>query len=176
MGQHDRQPWFGCACCPGNITRFVASVPGYMYAVQQNTVFVNLYCQSTAHVIVEKNKIELKQISSYPWDGKITIIVNPAKNAKLNMKLRIPGWAENKPVPTDLYTYAEKQTEQVKVLINGKMLNAEKQNGYVLINRRWKQGDKIELLLPMSVRRVKAHNCVKDEIDKVALERGQRVY
>ena len=176
MGQHDRQAWFGCACCPGNITRFVASVPGYMYAVQQNILFVNLYCQSTAHVVVEKNKIELKQISAYPWDGKITLVVNPTKTLKLKIKLRIPGWAENKPVPTDLYSYVDQQATRVNVLVNGRIASATQQNGYVTLDRQWKKGDKIELLLPMAVRKVRANKLVKDDVGKIALERGPILY
>jgi uncharacterized protein len=176
MGQHERQAWFGCACCPGNITRFMASVPGYMYAVQNNKVFVNIYSQSKATIVVQKNKIELSQTTEYPWDGKIVVTVNPSKNAKVALKLRIPGWAQNQPVPTDLYHYSNVENANVKVLLNGKLVNFSKENGYLTIERKWKKGDKIEMELPMPVRRVIAHKNVADNVGKMSIERGPIVY
>lgn len=176
MGQHERQAWFGCACCPGNVTRFIASVPGYMYAVKDNKLFVNMYSQSTATVELQKNKIELIQMSQYPWDGKITIKVNPAKSGKMALKLRIPGWAGNKPVPTDLYSYSDTQNTAIQILLNGKPVKHSTENGYATIDRKWKKGDKIELELPMPVRRVIAHKNVADNIGKMSIERGPIVY
>ncbi len=176
MGQHERQAWFGCACCPGNITRFMASVPGYMYAVQENTLFVNLYSQSISNIEIQKNKLELKQTSEYPWDGKVILTVTPTKAKKFTLKLRMPGWAENSPVPTDLYAYAEKNNENVQVLVNGKVSKSTKEKGYISIKRLWKKGDRIEFLLPMPVRRVKANDNVVDDRGKMAFERGPVLY
>lgn len=176
MGQHERQAWFGCACCPGNITRFMASVPGYMYAVQNNNIFVNIYSQSTASFNVQKNKIELKQITQYPWDGKVSIAVYPEKSQKMVLKLRIPGWARNEPVPTDLYAYADYQSLTVKMKLNGKALKYKIENGYITINRKWKKGDQVDLELPMLVRRVIAHKNVTDNVGKMSIERGPIVY
>ena len=176
MGQHERQAWFGCACCPGNITRFMASVPGYMYAVQENSLFVNLYSQSISNIEIQKNKVELKQTSEYPWDGKVILTVTPTKAKKFSLKLRIPGWAENSPVPTDLYTYAEKINEPVQVLVNGKSINTTKEKGFITIKRLWKKGDRVEFQLPMPVRRVKANDNVVDDRGKMALERGPVLY
>ena len=175
-GQHERQAWFGCACCPGNITRFVASVPGYTYAVLGNDLFVNLYCQSTANIDVQKNNVELKQVSEYPWDGKVAITVNPAKSTAFALKLRIPGWAENSPVPTDLYAFADKLTTPVQVLVNGKAVATTKDKGYISINRQWKKGDRVELALPMPVRRIQASDKVADDRGKMAIERGPIMY
>lgn len=176
MGQHDRQAWFGCACCPGNITRFIASVPGYMYAVQENSLFVNLYSQSVSNIEIQKNKVELKQTSEYPWDGKVMLTVTPTKAKKFSLKLRIPGWAENSPVPTDLYTYAEKTNEPVQVLVNGKAIKSTKEKGYITIKRLWKKGDRVEFQFPMPVRRVKANDNVVDDRGKMAIERGPILY
>lgn len=104
MGQHERQHWFGCACCPGNITRFMASVPYYMYATQGNDVYVNLFIQSKADIETESNKINVEQTTGYPWDGKISIAVTPEKEQEFALRVRIPGWAQDAPVPTDLYS------------------------------------------------------------------------
>ena len=176
MGQHERQAWFGCACCPGNVTRFIASVPGYMYAVNDNQLFVNIYSESTATVKVQNNEIEIRQISQYPWDGKITLTVAPKKSGKVAIKLRIPGWADNQPVPTDLYRFSDIQKTALQVMINGKPINFTKEKGYVTIERKWKKGDKIEFELPMPVRRVIAHEKVADNIGKMSIERGPIVY
>ena len=176
MGQHERQAWFGCACCPGNITRFVASVPMYMYAVQGNTIFVNLYAQSNGKVKTNNNEISLSQKTQYPWDGKTTIIVKPLKSGKLTINLRIPGWAENQPVPTDLYKFTEKALTAYEIRVNGKVVKTSQNKGYTSIERIWKNGDVIELNLPMTVRRIQAHENVKDDKGKLAFERGPIVY
>lgn len=175
-GQHDRQAWFGCACCPGNITRFVASVPGYMYAVEDKSVYVNLYSQSTATLDLAQNKVELNQVSDYPWDGKVLITVNPKKADKFTLKLRIPGWAENSPVPTDLYGFSDTQKAPIEVLVNGKTIELTKEKGYINIERQWKKGDKVKLIMPMPVRRVVANAQVEDDKVKMAFERGPVVY
>lgn len=176
MGQHERQAWFGCACCPGNITRFMASVPTYMYAVQGNTVFVNLYTQSNGKIKVGKNEVEFSQVSQYPWDGNIKITVNPTASEIFSVKLRIPGWAENEPVPTDLYKFTQKADRAYEVFVNGQKVTVSKEKGYVAINRQWKKGDVVELNLPMPVRRIQANAEVKDDRGKLAIERGPIMY
>ena len=177
MGQHDRQKWFGCACCPGNITRFMASVPGYMYAVQNNSLYVNLYSQSTANIKIKNTQVDLTQITRFPWEGNVLIKVQPAKAAKFVLKLRIPGWANNSPVPSDLYFFTDKRKPlPVKILLNGIEINRISRQGYISINRVWKKGDKVELRLPMSVRRIKANVNVSDDRGKIALQRGPVMY
>ena len=91
MGQHERQPWFGCACCPGNITRFMASVPYYMYATEGDDIFVNLYIQGKADIKTDHNSVQLTQTTAYPWDGNVTVTVNPDRKATFALRLRIPG-------------------------------------------------------------------------------------
>jgi len=176
MGQHERQAWFGCACCPGNITRFMASVPTYMYATQNDNIFVNLYVQSNGKVKVGKNEVSLKQTTQYPWDGKITISVNPANNGNFAISLRIPGWAGSQPVPTDLYKFTAKALTDCNIRVNGKSVKPVLKNGYASIDRQWKKGDVIELNLPMPVRRIEAHEKVADDKGKLAIERGPIVY
>ena len=176
MGQHDRQAWFGCACCPGNITRFVASVPGYMYANQGNDIFVNLYAQSKSNLKTANNSVQLNQTTQYPWDGSVKIAVTPVKEGRFAIKLRIPGWANEQPVPTDLYKFNQKSAAKYEVWVNGKKMQAELQNGYATLNKTWKSGDVIELKLPMPVRRIQANSQVKDDEGKLAFERGPVVY
>jgi DUF1680 family protein len=171
MGQHGRQPWFGCACCPGNVTRFVASVPHYMYATSGKDIYVNLYIQSSATM----NGVELQQQTSYPWSGDVGITVNPRKRSAFSLKLRIPSWVQQRPVATALYSYRD-MPKVYTVKVNGQAVNVEPVNGYVEISRVWKKGDRVELSLPMDVRRVQANDNVADDRGKLVLERGPVVF
>ena len=175
-GQHDRQAWFGCACCPGNITRFVASVPGYMYAVESNNIYVNLYAQSSANLEVGSTNVTITQTTGYPWAGNVQLAISPKKASKLAIRLRIPGWAENQPVPTDLYTFSDVQTQPVVIRVNGKVVTYTREKGYAVLDRSWKKGDKVEIEMPMPVRRVMANMQVEDDKAKVAFERGPILY
>ena len=106
-GGHARQQWFGCACCPGNVTRFMASVPGYVYAIDKKDVYVNLFVGGNSKLKVGDTEVELVQKTQYPWNGDVEIDVTPNKNDKFTLLVRIPGWAKNKPVPSDLYAYVD---------------------------------------------------------------------
>lgn len=176
MGQHERQAWFGCACCPGNITRFMASAPGYMYATQGADIIINLYVQSNGKVKTGSNTVQLAQTTRYPWNGDVKIKVTPEKAGNFSIKLRIPGWAKNEPVPTNLYTFADRQEGKYEIYVNGKLISVTESNGYADISRNWKKGDVIELKLPMPVRRIQANEKVKDDRGKLAIERGPIVY
>ncbi len=175
-GQHERQPWFGCACCPGNITRFMASVPGYTYATLNNDVFVNLYVQSKANIKVGDKDVELTQTTHYPWEGSIKLTVNPSQMGMFTLKMRIPGWARQQPVPTDLYHFAKPLPGNWELTVNGVKVTSPILNGFVAINREWKCGDVVELVLPMDVQRIQANSNVKDDEGKLALQRGPMVY
>jgi hypothetical protein len=168
-GEHERQKWFGCACCPGNITRFVASVPGYMYAQQGKDIYVNLYAQGKAKI----GKVELEQTTNYPWDGKISIRVNKGAG-KFAIKLRIPSWLKTSPTNNNLYAYAD-AAKTYSVRVNGQALYPENRD-YITITRNWKKGDIIELNFPMDVRRIVANDNAEDDRGKVAFERGPIVF
>ena len=171
MGQHERQHWFGCACCPGNVTRFVASVPQYQYAVRGSDIYVNLYIQGTADV----NGVRLAQQTRYPWDGDITVTVDPKQSRRFALRFRIPGWAGACPVGTNLYHFAD-SSRPFTVKVNGREIAGEPVDGYMVIDRRWMRGDRVEISLPMEVRRVAANDNVEDDRGKYALERGPIVY
>lgn len=175
MGQHERQPWFGCACCPGNVTRFMASVPGYMYALQGEDIYVNMYAAGRAIIETPGNRTSIVQTTEYPWDGRIAITVSPDKTSRFSIKFRIPGWAGDRPAGTDLYTYTSKATP-VTISINGKKIRRRGKDGYINIDRTWSSNDVVELVLPMEVRRVRANDRVKADAGKLAIERGPVVY
>lgn len=176
MGEHERQRWFGCACCPGNITRFIASVSGYQYATQQNDIFVNLYIQGKSEINTANNKVVLEQTTEYPWDGKIRINVAPETEGEFALRLRVPSWIKSRPVATDLYAYTDGESKKYTVTVNGKSVKPLVSDGYATILRNWKEGDVVELNLPMDVRRIKANDKVKEDIGLLAMERGPIVY
>lgn len=175
-GGHHRAEWFGCACCPGNVTRFMASVPAYAYATDNKNIYTNLYVESNAVVKTDGNSIELTQKTNYPWEGEVEIGVNPTQPQKFGMLLRIPGWAQGKPVPTDLYQYVDDNEGQVTLAINGKEMKVKTRSGYVVIDREWKAGDKIALRMKMPVRRTQAHEKVEYDKGLLSMERGPILY
>jgi len=175
-GQHKRSPWFGCACCPGNITRFMASVPGYIYARQGDTLYVNLFVDSSATIKMGKNTVRIKQQTRYPWDGKVKLTVEPERSAEFTISIRMPGWARNEAVPSDLYQYLSRSDEDPVFRVSGGSAKVGTHKGYTSLTWRWKKGDVIDLILPMPVRRVLSHEKVADNTGKVALQRGPIVY
>ncbi|HEV2320659.1 MAG TPA: glycoside hydrolase family 127 protein, partial [Verrucomicrobiae bacterium] len=176
-GHYERSPWFGCACCPGNITRFLPSVPGYFYAERGDTVFVNLFAGGSADIqLYDGRKLTLTQATRYPWDGDVKITLAPEKKTRFALAVRIPGWARNEPLPSDLYRFADTNTEPVTLTINGKAAKLKTRNGYAILRRLWKPGDVVDLNLPMPVRRVLANPNVKADAGRVALQRGPIVF
>jgi DUF1680 family protein len=176
-GQHERSPWFGVACCPGNITRFLASVPGYVYALQGDTIFVNLFAKGTADVTLQDGrKVTLSQDTRYPWDGAVRLTVAPERPGSFALKVRIPGWARNEVVPSDLYRFADANAEPAGIRVNGTQAAVTPTNGYVEVRRAWQRGDVVQLDLPMPVRRVLANEKVQADRGRAALQRGPIVY
>lgn len=176
QGATTRKEWFDCSCCPSNLSRFIPSLPGYFYAHRDDTVYVNLYAASHAQVELDGSVVQIIQETDYPWDGRIKLLVKPEKAKPFVIKLRLPGWAQNQPVPSDLYAYVESEVPDFDLVINGQVLKADQNNGYIMIARQWQAGDVIELFLPMRVHKVKAHVAVAENSGRVALERGPIVY
>lgn len=175
-GECTRQSWFDCSCCPTNLIRFIPSIPGLMYSKSKNTVYVNLYASNEALVEIENNSIDFSQKTDYPWNGKVSITVNPQKNAEFTIKLRVPGWARNQVLPGDLYSYATKSTSKNSVTVNGESFENIGDDGFIAITRNWKKNDKIELDFPMEVKEVLTNEIVLENKGKVALEYGPIVY
>ena len=176
IGQHQRQPWFGCACCPSNICRFIPSLPGYVYAVKGKDVYVNLFMSNTSNLKVEGKAVSLEQATHYPWNGDVTIGVNKNNAGQFTMKIRIPGWVRNQVVPSDLYTYSDGKRLSYTVKVNGEPVQSELKDGYFCIDRRWKKGDKVAVHFDMEPRTVKANNKVEADRGRIAVERGPIVY
>ncbi|WP_167615161.1 glycoside hydrolase family 127 protein [Maribellus sediminis] len=175
-GALTRQPWFDCSCCPTNLARFMPSVAGYIYAHHEEDLYVNLYVQSSTEVDLDNTKVGINQETNYPWDGTVKLTVKPEAASNFNLKLRIPGWAENQPVPSDLYSYENKTTALPTIKINGQEVDYETEKGFAVLNHDWQEGDEVELNLPMEVKKVLANENVEDDRGKVAIERGPIVY
>jgi len=175
-GQHTRSEWFGCACCPSNICRFIPSVPGYIYAKRGNDLYVNLFMNNSATIDLNGEHITIEQSTEYPWKGEIGIRVDPAKNKVFSLMVRIPGWAVNQALPSDLYNFKTTDPSKVVIKINGRDFKYEVKNGYAVISREWEKGDQLSVNLPMPVREITANQLVKDDKNKVALQRGPLVY
>lgn len=176
MGQHQRQPWFGCACCPSNICRFIPSLPGYIYAVKDKDVYVNLFMSNTSDLKVGGKAVSIEQTTKYPWNGDITIGINKNNAGQFNLKVRIPGWVRGQVVPSDLYTYSDGKRLKYTVKVNGDAVQNELKDGYFCIDRRWRKGDKVEVHFDMEPRTVKANNKVEADRGRIAVERGPIVY
>jgi len=194
-GRNQRAEYFDVACCPANLARLMAALPGFVYAQQGDRVYVNLYVGSEASIEMPTGSLTLAQQTDYPWDGAIRIEVTPGEATDFELALRIPGWARNRPVPSDLYRFTDQHNEPVTLAINGEAVGLPDSGGVskgsaagasratisvdgglLVIARQWQPGDVVELVLPMPVRTIGAHAQVEDNIGKVALQRGPLVY
>jgi DUF1680 family protein len=176
MNQHQRSAWFSCACCISNMTRFLPSVPGYVYARDRDNLYVNLYMSNASNIALQGGKLDIIETTGYPWNGKIDITLNPEKAFDFALKLRIPGWAQGKPIAGDLYTFADPNVSPVIIMVNGKAVKYTTEKGYAILNRKWKKGDQVTLSLPMPTEKVIANQKVKDDQDRFAFQRGPIVY
>lgn len=176
VGQHQRSAWFSCACCITNMTRFLPSMPGYIYAQNKNDLFVNLFVSNTANIKINNNSIKLTQQTDYPWQGKVAIKVDPAKPGAFTLHIRIPSWAQGHPISGNLYSFINHSSGTIPVFVNDVRFNYSIQNGYAVINRNWKKGDQVTIDLPMDVEKVAAHVAVKADKGRFALQRGPIVY
>lgn len=174
----ERNSWISIACCPTNLARFTPQVGGYIYARNMDQLFVNLYAAGETSIEMNGSlNLKLRQETNYPWDGKIKLTVSPEQESEFDLCVRIPGWALGKPVPSDLYRFGDREVLSVTLSVNGEFVAATPgTDGYVHLKRFWKDGDIVELELPMALRRVYAHEKIIENEGKVALMRGPIVY
>jgi uncharacterized protein len=176
FGQHERSAWFGCACCPSNVARFIPAIPGYVYATTEKDLYVNLFVTNRATIDMGTRQIGVSQIAGFPWDGNVAIAVDETTGGSFSLRIRIPGWAGGEAIPGNLYTFSEALSTPVVIRVNGREVKYKEEEGYAVIKKNWKRGDRIELSLPMEVRTVIADERVKDDIGKVAIQRGPLMF
>lgn len=157
-GNHHRQEWYGCACCPSQISRFLPSIGNYIYGISDKSLWINLYIGNTTNVKIGNQDVSFKLKTNYPWEGKIEIEINANKNLDKDLRLRIPDWCE-----------------EYKLYIDNKKINSTQEDGYAVI-KDWEVGEKISLELSMDVRMVAADPKVKADEGKRAIQRGPLVY
>ena len=172
----ERSGWFECSCCPTNIARLMPSIPGYIYAQKKDIVYANLFISGTASLLVNNQKIQIKQENNYPWDGNLNFTILTDQATAFSMQIRIPGWSINQAIPNNLYHFSNHSNSMVSISVNGKSVDYQKQNGYAILNRVWNKNDVIKVILPMEARRVISDSLLKDNIGKTSLQRGPLMY
>jgi DUF1680 family protein len=175
-GNYERFDWIDTPCCPPNVVRLIASLGKYIYAHNDDELYVNLFIGSNASVKMGGDTVRLQQQTRYPWEGDVKISVEPAEPKEFTVYVRIPGWTGDQVMAGDPYRFASSSRARAILKVNGHVVNPDMANGYAKIRREWKSGDSIDLSLPMPVRRILADSRVKDDNGLVALERGPLVY
>ena len=175
-GSTSRSPWFDCSCCPSNLSRFIPSVAGYAYAQDGSKIYVNLFMNGEVSLETDGGTLSLVQRTGYPWDGTIEIGILNITGVNATLMIRIPGWARNQPVPSDLFTFEDAPPPRPTLKVNGEEVRLELTNGYASVERNWAAGDRVILELPMKVRRIRANNKVAAKEGLVALQYGPVVY
>ncbi len=159
-GDHQRQPWFSCACCPPNIARLLASFGEYLFGVGEREIFVHQYAACQSVIGFDDARVGLNIGTDYPFDEKILIQIDLENECEFTLALRIPGWCKN-----------------ARFMLNNQEVASGKiEKGYAKIRRVWRDGDCVELILPTPVLEMKAHPKVSACAGRVALQRGPVVY
>lgn len=174
-----RSAYFDVACCPANLARLMAQLPGLIYSQSSTSspeLFVNLFIGSEATTTLGARTVKVTQVTDYPWKGDIAMTIDPDRAATFSVNVRIPGWSRDAVVPSDLYRFATPSSEAPVVSVNGKPMALKIDGGFMKIRRQWAKGDRITVSLPMPVRRVLSHEQVADNKGKAAIERGPLVY
>lgn len=175
-GSASRSPWFGCACCPSNLARLMPQISGYMYAHTADEIYLGLYGSSQTEISMPGGKVEIKQQSNYPFDGKVDLKINPSTKQRFALKLRIPTWARDKFVPGELYHYIDGLNPEWTLKINNRKVHPEIIKGFAAIERTWQRGDRVELNLPMPLHFNQAIEEVEANRNRIAMTRGPLVY
>ncbi len=175
-GRHSRREWFGTACCPANIARLVASLGDYIYGASDNGLWVNLFVASNTSIKIGKTEVPVSLETNYPWEGNVKLTVQPKAKTKFAVHIRIPGWTQGQAVPGDLYVFTDNKPAAFTLSHNGKPVDYKMEKGYAVIDREWKKGDQVELNVPLEVKRVTSRPELKQDEDRVALQRGPLVY
>ena len=191
--ERQRSGWFECSCCPTNILRLLPSLPGYIYAQTEHDLYVNLFISSKTTVNMAGTPVEIIQENNYPWDGHLSFTLSTGAGSTgvgstgtgsagaampepMTVRLRIPGWAIDQEIPSSLYSFTDRMGGTPMIRINGERTGYKIENGYAVLQRKWKKGDKITMNLLMPVREVKANAALQEDAGKVAVQRGPLMY
>lgn len=180
-GKYSRKLWFNPACCPSNMVRFLPEIGSTIYAKADNAIYINQYIGNEANIDLKNANVKLKMESGFPWDGKVVIDVEPETEETFQIYVRVPEWAVGQYLSgSDLYTFSNadvKAEHEITSKVNGKKVRKPAvKNGYVLIDRKWKKNDRVELDFPMVPHGIIGHPMIEDTKGKVALMRGPVIF
>ena len=172
-GYAGRSHWFATACCPSNLARLIPQLSGMVYSHTDDDVYCSFYIGSSTEMALKGGNVKLRQTTDYPFDGKVTIDVEPVdKSAKFTLWMRIPSWLNEKFVPSEIYSYVDGKQPNYTLSVNGKAVQTEVVNGFVAIERKWRKGDRVELEMPMQLRYTKAVEQVEADRNRLCITRG----
>jgi len=175
-GNQIRSEWFGTSCCPSNVSRFLPDVPGYIYAKDEQNIYINLFISSKSEFQVNGQKVGISQTSGLPWSGDVELGINPENETDFSLRIRIPGWASERPVPSDLYTFLKPEIEKTMISVNGEEVSYTMDKGFAVINRKWLPNDKVNIDFPYEVRSIRSNDKIQSNKGRVALQAGPMVY
>jgi uncharacterized protein len=175
-GKVERSAYFEVACCPANLARTLASLPGLLYATSDATVYLNLFASSDARIALAGTRVALTQRTNFPWDGDVELRVEPEKTATFTVAIRMPGWSLGRPVASDLYRFHQPDVPAPTAIVNGEAVRIRVDRGFARITRAWQKGDVVHIYFPMPVQRVLAHPAVADDRDRAAFQRGPLIF
>ena len=175
-GGYTRSPWFEVSCCPGNVVRFLPSLPGYIYAVEGDELIINQFISSSTTIKLGKNKLDVKMVSGFPWNGKVSLEIKSDKNTPVTVKIRIPGWFEGFAHPTELYSFTECDNSNLKIGINGQDIEYDSEGQYIVIEKIWNDDETLGIEFDMPVKFVRSSEKLIENAGKLALQRGPVVY
>lgn len=175
-GTFKRSGWFDCSCCPGNIVRFMPTLGQYIYSTDGEGIFVNLFIGSSAKLELKNTLLKITQITGYPWEGRSDLSMEPGKQASFKVRIRIPGYTGMKPVPGGLYSFIKGGNVKPEIRINGEVTDYKTANGFALLERTWKKGDKISVIFPLDIKEIIAREEVKSDSGRIAFSRGPVIF
>jgi len=175
-GTAGRAKWFGCACCPSNLARLIPQVSGYMVAHTDHEIYLGLYGSSRTTIPLAAGPVTIEQASDYPFDGRVHLRIGVKTAQQFTLKLRIPTWARGQFVPGKLYHYVDGLRPTWTLKVDGQAVDSSLTKGFAAVDRTWREGDTVDLDIPMPVRYSQAIAQVHADRDRVAITRGPLVY
>lgn len=175
QGNLTRAGWFDCPCCPTNLIRFLPSIPALIYDTDKEGIYVNLFAANKAKIRFNNTDVNIIQNTQYPYGPGVELNINPVKKTTFSLKIRVPDWATDKTV-SQLYTYQNPVANTITLYVNSKKQNCQVQNGYIVIDKKWKKGDKVEISFPFGVRNISSNLLVAENKGKTAVQCGPLVY
>ncbi len=175
-GKTQRSEWFNTSCCPSNVARYLPAVPGYIYAQDEEKLYVNLFISSQSEFDIKGQKVRVEQSSQIPWSGQVELKINSDNTTRFPLHIRIPGWASERPVPSDLYSFTAGPSRKTIIRVNGKAVEYTMEKGYAVVEQSWKKGDLVQIDFPYEVRTIQSHSEIPTNQNRIALQAGPVVF